>query len=75
MSTTPLTTPPADLDDRAVAEADAAAVLEHLARGGPLDPAVAGRVRARAERVTDGIRRTRGVIDDAAFQTLLDDDA
>jgi len=75
MNTTTRTAEPADLDDPAVAEADAAAVLERLTVGGPLDPAVAGRVRARAERVTDGVRQTRGVIDDAAFQSLLDDEA
>jgi hypothetical protein len=75
MSTTPLTTRPADLDDPAVSEADAAAVLERLTAGGPLDPAVAGRVHARAERVTEEIRLARGVIDDASFQSLLDDEA
>lgn len=74
MSTNSLTTRPTDLDDPALAEADAAAVLECLTSGGPLDPAVADRARARAERVTDDIRRTRGVIDDAAFQALLDDE-
>lgn len=75
MSTNPPTVRPTDLDNPALCAADAAAVLEHVTVGEPLDPTVAGRVRARAERVTEDIRRTRGVIDDDTFQTLLDDEA
>jgi hypothetical protein len=65
----------ADLDDPALVEADAAAVLGRLGSGAPLDPAIAQRVRARAERVTEDLRRARGVVDDATFQSLLDDEA
>ena len=67
--------PPADVDDPDLRAADAAAVMEQLVSGRPLDRAVAARVRARAERVTEDLRRARGVVDDATFQSLLDDDA
>jgi hypothetical protein len=66
---------PAGLDDAALREADAAAVLEHLTSGKPLDPALVERVRARAEQVTEDIRRNHGMVDDEAFQSLLDDEA
>jgi len=54
---------------------DAAVVLEHFASGQPLDPAIVARIRARAEQVTEGIRRDRGLVDDDTFQSLLDDEA
>ncbi len=66
---------PADLDDPALREADATAVLEQLVSGKPLDPAIAQRVHARAARVTETVRQTRGVVDDDTFQSLLDDEA
>jgi hypothetical protein len=66
---------PADLDDPALRGADAAAVLGHLVSGKPLDPALVERVRARAEQVTADVRRDRGLVDDEAFQSLLDDEA
>lgn len=75
MSAESLTARRTDLDDPTLGEADAAVVLGRLASGAPLDPAVADRVRARAERVTEGIRRARGLVDDDTFQSLLDDDA
>lgn len=59
-----------DLQERA----DQDAVLRHAFQGEPLDPEVARRVRERAARVTEEIVRTRGLIDDATFQKLLDDD-
>jgi len=40
----------------------------------PLDPEVARRVDERAARITEQVRRTRGVIDDETFQALLADD-
>ncbi|MBL8792652.1 MAG: hypothetical protein JNM56_01975 [Planctomycetia bacterium] len=73
--TTSSTTKPVDLDDPKLRGADAAAVLEHLVSGKPLDPVLQERVRARAEQVTDAIRRDRGLVDDATFQSLLDDEA
>jgi hypothetical protein len=67
--------PRIDLDDPDLREADTAAVLDRLASGTPVDPAVAERVHARAERITEEIRRAHGLVDDEAFQTLLDDEA
>lgn len=65
---------PAAREDQALVEADAAAVLEQLVSGKPLDPAVVERVRARAELVTEAVRRNYGMVDDATFQSLLDDE-
>lgn len=53
---------------------DTEAVLRHAFEQAPLDPEVARRVDERAARITEQVRRTRGVIDDAIFQTLLADD-
>ena len=55
-------------------QADAEAVLRHAFHGEPLDPEVAHRVRERAARVTEEIRRVHGVIDDETFQALISDD-
>ena len=44
-------------------QADAEAVLRHAFRGEPLDLEVAHRVRERAARVTEQIRRVHGVIE------------
>jgi hypothetical protein len=75
MSTNSPTARRTDLDDSALREADTVAVLEQLGSGTPLDPAIAARVRARAERVAEDIRRLHGLVADATFQALLDDDA
>ena len=75
MSTEPATFRPADVDDAALHEADTAAVLEHLASAKPIAPAVVERVRARAEQLTAEIQRNHGLVDDNAFQSLLDDEA
>ena len=61
--------------DQVLHDPDAIAVLEQLASGLPLDPAVVERVRARATQITDGIRRSRGLVDDDTFQALLDDES
>jgi hypothetical protein len=42
--------------------ADDQAVIDHALTGKPLDPHVAARVRQRAERITDEIRRRHGVL-------------
>ncbi len=52
-------------------DADFKAVLRHAFEGVPLDPEAARRVDERADRITEQIRRTRGVVDDETFQTLL----
>lgn len=42
---------------------DYEAVMRHVAEGTPLEPELVRRVRERAERITDEIRREHGVID------------
>jgi hypothetical protein len=65
------------LEARSEAElerADAEAVLRHAFHGEPLDAEIARRVHERAEKITEEIYRTRGLIDDETFQQILDDD-
>ena len=40
----------------------------------PLDPEIARRIHERAEKITEEIYRTYGLIDDETFQKLFDDD-
>jgi hypothetical protein len=54
--------------------ADREAVYRHAFEGQPLDPEVRRRVRERAARITEEIRRVHGVIDDETFQALIKDD-
>jgi hypothetical protein len=54
--------------------ADAEAVYRHAFEGQPLDPEIARRVDERADRITQEIYRTHGLIDDETFQKLLSDD-
>ena len=54
--------------------ADEEAVLRHAFHGEPLDPEVARRVHERAARSTEEIYRVQGMMDDATFQALLQDD-
>jgi hypothetical protein len=53
---------------------DTQAVFRHAFERAPLDPEIARRVDERAARITEQVRRTHGVIDDATFQLLLADD-
>ena len=53
---------------------DIEAVLRHAFERAPLDPVVGRRVDERAARITELVRRTRGIIDDETFQKLLADD-
>jgi len=55
-------------------EEDFEAVVRHAFQREPLEPEVARRVQERAARVTEELRLTHGVIDDATFQSLLEDD-
>jgi hypothetical protein len=65
----------ASLDDSAEALAEEeAAVLRLLTDGTPVPAEIARRIDERAERITERIRRTHGVIDDTTFQSLLSDD-
>ena len=68
-SETPATGPIADSE-----HSDTEAVLRYAFEGAPLDPEVARRIDERADRITEQVRRTHGVIEDETFQTLLADD-
>jgi hypothetical protein len=70
MSTETATTDPLSCSEHS----DTEAVLRSAFDGTPLDPEVARRVDERASRITEQVRRARGVIDDQTFQTLLADD-
>ena len=54
--------------------ADLNAVMKRIIDGTPVDPETSRRIEERADRITDDIRRTRGVMDDERFQGLLHDD-
>ena len=70
MSTTE--TEAAGIDLQVLADLDA--VMKRIVNGTPVDPETSRRIEERADRITEEIRRTRGVMDDARFQTLLHDD-
>jgi hypothetical protein len=63
---------PASIDLQVLADLDA--VMKRIIDGTPVDPETSRRIEERADRITEEIRRTRGVIDDASFQELLHDD-
>ena len=65
-------TEPAGIDQQLLADLDA--VMKRIIDGTPVDPETSRRIEERADRITEEIRRTQGVIDDARFQALLDDD-
>jgi SepF-like predicted cell division protein (DUF552 family) len=54
--------------------ADLDAVMKQIIDGTPVDSETSRRIEERADRITEEIRRTRGVMDDARFQALLHDD-
>ena len=54
--------------------ADLNAVMKRIIDGTPVDPETSRRIEERADRITEEIRRTRGVMEDARFQALLHDD-
>jgi hypothetical protein len=57
-----------------IERSDAEAVMQRLLHGTPLDPEVERRVQERADQITERLRATIGVVDDATFQSLLADD-
>jgi hypothetical protein len=65
--------PDETVDPRLLAEKEAA-VLRLLTEGTPVPPEIARRIDERADRITERIRRTHGVIDDDTFQSLMSDD-
>ena len=62
----------AGIDSQVLADLDA--VMKRIIDGTPVDPETSRRIEERADRITEEIRRTRGVMDDARFQALLHDD-
>ena len=68
-------TEPAGIDLQVLADLDA--VMKRMIDGTPVDAETSRRIEERADRITEEIRRTRGVMDDDRFQALLhnDDDA
>jgi hypothetical protein len=65
------------IDTHSVADtehSDTEAVLRHAFERTPLDPEVARRVDERANRITEQVRQTHGVINDERFQLLIADD-
>ena len=62
----------AGIDMQVLADLDA--VMKRIIDGTPIDPETSRRIEERADRITEQIRRTRGVMDDARFQALLHDD-
>ena len=54
--------------------ADLDAVMKRIIDGTPVDPETSRRIEERADRITEEIRRNRGLMDDARFQALLNDD-
>jgi hypothetical protein len=52
---------------------DLDSVMKRIIDGTPVDPETS-RIEERADQITEEIRRTRGVMDDARFQALLHDD-
>ena len=65
-------TNPAGIDPQVLADLDA--VMKRISDGTPVDPETSRRIEERADRITEEIRRTRGIMDDARFQALLHDD-
>jgi hypothetical protein len=53
---------------------DFEAVVRHAFQREPLEPEVARRVQERAARITEKLRLALGIIDDATFEILLEDD-
>ena len=65
-------TEPAGIDSQLLA--DLAAVMKRISEGAAVDPETSRRIEERADRITEEIRRTRGVMNDDRFQALLHDD-
>jgi hypothetical protein len=63
---------PAGIDLQVLADLDA--VMKRIIDGTSVDPETSRRIEERADRITEEIRRTRGVMDDARFEALLHDD-
>ena len=64
----------ASADTEAQVLTDLDAVMKQIIDGTPVDPETSRRIEERANRITEEILRTRGVMDDDRFQALLHDD-
>jgi len=65
-------TEPAGIDPQVLADLNA--VMKRIIDGTPVDLETSRRIEERADRITEELRRTRGVMDDDRFQGLLQDD-
>lgn len=54
--------------------ADLHAVMKRIIDGTPVDPETSRRIEERADRVTEEILLTRGVMNDDRFEALLHDE-
>lgn len=63
-----------DLDDPVLAEADHQAVFAAFLARTPVDPVIGARVHARAMRIREENFRKHGLMDDATFQSIIDED-
>jgi hypothetical protein len=68
----PAQTIAAGIDPQVLADLDA--VMKRIIDGTPVDSETSRRIEERADRITEQIRRTRGVMDDDRFERLLHDD-
>jgi hypothetical protein len=60
------------IDPQVLADLDA--VMKRILDGTPVDAETSRRIEERADRITEEIYRTRGVMGDDRFQALLHDD-
>ena len=65
-------TEPTGIDPQVLADLNA--VMKRIIDGTPVDLETSRRIEERADRITEELRRTRGVMDDDRFQGLLHDD-
>lgn len=60
-----------DADEAELEKADHEAVIRHVLEGAPIESDVTRRVRARAERITEEVYRTHGLLDNETIHNLL----
>jgi hypothetical protein len=60
-----------DADDAELEKADREAVMRHVLEGASIESDVTRRVRARAERITEEVYRTHGLLDNETIHNLL----
>ena len=63
---------PAGIDPQVLADLNA--VMKWMIDGTPVDLETSRRIEERADRITEELRRTRGIMADDRFQGLLHDD-